>query len=295
MAGCVKRERQIVSSAQIDPGLAGVGGSPFLGDMTATGILVPDFFTQSQNQRYLFRCCALSVGPNQTAYIRSLREFVWIGVDLTQVTGVLHFEQIVTTPRWRFPDGNASFHLRRVGAGLKEVGINAFPAPAGADASLVGLIGSPNGDNPGLLGTIDAGTLLYVPLNGGLPYGDGITGLGTMRDVRHPPGMTASQDLDLQVTGPCSIVMFCSVFQTNPRTRVNWAGSKDITDGLCPEDRFWVRFDSARYWAVGAEMTVDMCTWDSDGWCPEKTCPGNSNPDVTCEHRPAGARELMMK
>lgn len=296
MAGCYQRERQIVSSAQIDPGLTGVGGSPFIGDMSATGILVPAFPTVSQTTRYFFRCCSFGLGPNQTAYIRSLREFVWLGIDITQVgvsPGVVHFEQIVTTPRWRFPDGNAVFHLRRVGAGEEESHSSfAVPPVPGLDASITALVDTPNGHSPALLGRIDPVSLLYVPLNGGLPYGEGIAGLGTMRDIRHPPGLTSSQDLDLQVTGPGSVAMYCSVFQTNPRGRINWAGSKDICDGLCAEDRFWVINDMARYWAVGAEITFDLCSWDSEGWCSEKDCAGYFNPDISCEHRPARQREL---
>jgi len=292
MAGCIKRERLVVSSAQIDPGLTGVGGSPFLGDMSATGVLIPAAVTPSQQRRYLVRCCSLGVGPGQTAFVRSMRHLVWIGVDLTQKfpAGVVHFEQIVTTPGWRFADGNVSFHLRRVEPATLER-YRAFPAFVPVMAGGTAVCETPNGHQSALLGNITGG--VYTALNGGMPLGRDLAGLGTIRDVRYPPGNTPSQDLDLQVTGPCSIAMFASVWQTDPTTRINWAGSKDITDGLCAEDRFWVRFDTARYWRVGAEMTVDLCTWDEEGWCPEKTCQGYKNPNIECPHRPTGARELI--
>lgn len=291
MAGCLKRERLVVSTSQIDPSLTAVGGSPFVGDMSATGVLIPAGATPAQSRRYLVRCCSLGLGPNQTAFIRSMRHLVWIGVELTQVTGVVHFEQIVTTPGWRFPDGNVSFHLRRVGTAVLErgraFGVGGPPIMGGGTAC----VETPNGHGSGILGNITGG--VYTSLNGGMPFGEDVAGLGTTRDVRYPPGSTPSQDLDLQVTGPSSVAVFASVWQTNPTTRINWAGSKDIIDGLGPEDRFWVRFDTARYWRVGAEMTVDLCTWDEEGWCPEKTCVGYKSPNIECPHRPIGARELI--
>jgi hypothetical protein len=181
-----------------------------------------------------------------------------------------------------------TFHVRRIEAGQQDR--HAHPS---IGALPPGLIESSNGHAPGLLGTMSIAG--YVPLNSGLPYGSGLRGLDTIRDGRFAPAQTPSQDLDLQVTGPCSVAVFASVHQTDPATRINWAGSKDITDGLGPENRFWVRFNTARYWRVGAEMTVDLCTWDSQGWCPDEKCPGNKNPDVKCAHRPTGARELMLK
>jgi hypothetical protein len=281
----VRRDRQIVSSAQIDPGLTFVGGSPFQGDISATGILVPSAPTPSQNRRYLFRCCGLGLGPNQTAYVRSLRYYLWIGVNQAQNNGIVHFEQLVTTPGWRFPDGNASFHLRRIGAGSNlqaHYPTSIFDPP--------GIAFTANGVTPALLGRPIAG--VYFPINGGLPYGQDVAGLGTIRDVRFDPYQTPHQDLDLQVVGPGNVEVFASVHQTDPTTRTNWAGPKDIREGLCPEDRFVVTFDLARFWRVGAEMTVDICTWDPEGWCKEPGCDGRFNPNISCKHRPASRGEF---
>lgn len=289
MAGCIKRERLVVSSAQIDPGLTGVGGSPFLGDISSTGIVVPATPTVSQDTRYLFRIFSVGLGPNQTAFIQSLIYYLWIGTDKTQPTGVCHFEQIVTTPGWHLPDGNASFHLRRLNYSQQgRLSPFAAPPPIGAPGTL---ITSSNGLTPGLLGNYVGA--IYTPLNAGMPYGEGIAGLGTTRDVRFPPNQSHNQDLGLQVTGPGFIEGFASIWQSDPSTRINWAGSKDITDGLCPEDRFLVRFDQCRYWRVGGQMIVDLCTWDEEGWCPEKTCEGYRNPNLPCPHRPVGLRELI--
>lgn len=285
MGGCVRRDRQIVSSAQIDPALSLVGGSPFPGDLSATGILVPAAPTPLQSRRYLFRCCGLGLGPNQTAYVRSLRYYLWIGVNVAQGNDIVHFEQIVTTPGWRFPDGNASFHLRRVGAGSN---VRSFAVPS--IVSPVGLASTANGLTPSLLGTAPGG--IYRPINGGMPYGKDVAGLGTIRDVRFDPIQVPQHDLDLQVIGPGSLQVFASIHQTDPRTRVNWAGAMDVRDGLCAEDKFLVTFNDARFWRVGAEMTVDLCTWDPEGWCKDPGCSGRFNPNIACEHRPASRGEF---
>ena len=237
----------------------------------------------------------MGIGPNQTAYVRSLRYYLWIGASVEIAHGgpYVHAEVPVITPGWRFPDGNVSFHLRRLNAGQYVKSYRGRIPPFG---------GSPppsvtaNGLTASLLGTVDQMTELYTPPNGGMPYGQDIGGLGTTRDVRFDAYITPNKDLDLKVIGPGAAVVYASVYQTDPTMRINWPTNPSslwVREGVCSEDKFFITFpEQARFWRVGAEMTMDLCTWEPEGWCEHKECKGYVNPDVSCEHRPAGLVEV---
>jgi len=262
---CIRRERQLVASAQFDDAQSFVGGSPSLGDLTSTGIRVPADPTPSQDKRYLARCCGVSVGINQRAIIRSIRQLVTIGADvqLLDRVHVAHFEIPVTTPTWHFQDGNVSFHLRKVTDDTIFRNVASARNVEGVSSNRAGL-------SAVILGFLPAGPALYDPLNAGLPYGTPIKDLGTFRDMRFPWTGDTTRDLDLEVTGPCDIELFASVHQTDPLTRIRYDGAvADIIDAVCPEDKFILRFQDARYWRVGAELIVDICSLDAGEACDE--------------------------
>ena len=260
MSGWRRRERVVVSSSQIDAGLNLIGGSPFPGDMTASGVPIPAEPTVSQDTRYLVRCCGLSLNAGEKAIIRSLSFQLTIGADVEQEDGTfVPFEIPVLTPGWRFPDGNATFHVRQVNDGRPtksdphQMAWGAYP-----------MQWSRNGLSSVILGRVVDG--FYEPLNAGMPYGTGIGGLGTVHDVRWPVMQPPSNDLDLEVQGPNEVVVYASVHQTNPATRVIYNGSLDISHAVCKEDWFSHRFERAtRYWRVGANMIADIYVHQQDG------------------------------
>lgn len=262
MGSCDRYERQLVASAQYDGAVGFIGGSPSLGDLTATGVLVPHEPTVDQAHRYLVRCCGVAVGIHQRAIVRSIRQLLTIGVNTTndQDESVYHFELPVVTPTWRFQDGNVSWHLRKV---TEDTAFRFM-----TDNNDIGISSNRDGLSATILGFMQAGIATYTPLNRGQPFGSPVKDLGTFRDVRFPFTSESNRDLNLEVVGPCNLVLYASVFQTNARTRLTYAGDADvIADAVCPEDRFVLRFPTARYWRVGAEMIVDVCTYDPEGSC----------------------------
>lgn len=262
MGACDRHERQLVASAQYDGGLGFIGGSPYPGDLTATGVLIPADFTRDQKTRYLVRCCGVAVGIHQRAIVRSIRQLLTIGVDTTtdENESRYHFELPVKTPTWRFQDGNVSWHLRKVTEDAAFRFMN-YTNDIGVSPNRDGLSAT-------LLGFLNTSIEAYTPLNAGQPFGSPVKDLGTFRDIRFPFTSESNRDLNLEVVGPCNLVLYASVFQTNPRSRLTYQGDADaIADAVCPEDRFVLRFPNARYWRVGAEMIVDVCTYDPEGSC----------------------------
>lgn len=254
----VRRERVIVSSSQIDAGLNLVGGSPFPGDMTASGVPIPPEPTVSQDTRYLVRCCGIGLNAGEKAIIKSLALQLTIGADVDQEDGtVIPFEIPVLTTGWRFTDGNVTFHLRHVNDGrpIKS-------EPHDFAWGTYPMQWSRNGLSSIILGRVVDG--IYEPLNAGMPYGNGVGGLGTIHDVRWPVMPPPTNDLDLEVEGPGEVVVYASVHQTDPATRAIYDGSLDISHAVCREDWFAHRFQRAtRYWRVGANMVVDICVPES--------------------------------
>jgi hypothetical protein len=250
----MNRKRVIVSgTSQYDPAKALVGSSPFTGDMTSTGIVLPAAPTLSQARRYLARLFALEVAQDEFIIIEALHQLLTIGVlldvgdelDPTQYP----LELPVTDPTWNFIDGNVSWHLRRiepqqyVSTTYYDV---PFPAPFASDRT---------GMTSAILARIPAP---YLPLNSGSPYGKPIGSLGTFRDIRYP-WTQVTANLKQRVDGPCQVVLYASIWQTNPDTRVQPPVEADGTY-LRPEDRFVINHPQSRYWRIAGRMEVDVYT-----------------------------------
>ncbi len=242
------------ATAQYDPAKALVGASPFQGDLTSTGIVLPADPTIAQNRRYLCRLFGMSVAQDEYIVIHAVHQLLTIGVpyevgDPEQDPTVYNLELPVTDPTWSFPDGNVSWHLRRINLGRHVSSIYtdfAFAPPFAADRE---------GLTAAILARVPIAAA-YLPLNAGHPYGKPVGSLGTFRDIRFP-WTQVTADLRQRVDGPCHVTMFASVYQTDPDTRVQ---PPVIADGtyMRPEDRFIINHPDARYWRVGARMEVDV-------------------------------------
>lgn len=235
-----------VSSSSFDPDRAGVGSSPYVGDMAATGVRVPTAPTTAQNNRYLIRLCGVQI-PNKCAIIlHGLRQAATIRCH--QVDAECNFvasELEVTSPFWSFPDGNISWHLRL----QRNV--------------LTPMISDPNqqpGTDPNL-NNLDS-SLLYIPPlapykapNAGIPPGDGLVFLDTWRDIRFPWDNTDWR-LHQMVRGPYNLVFYASVHQPDPTGRI--VATPADPGALRPEDRFLATFQQAIYGRVAGAMTVEL-------------------------------------
>lgn len=241
------RCRNIVElvSASFDPDKAGVGSSPYVGEMSSTGVVVPEAPTTSQSNRYLIRLCGVQIPAGRAIILHGLRQAATLRCT-REVSGcpVLANELEITSPFWSFSDGNISWHLRLVPNVL---------APATADPA------QQPGTDPNL-NRLDS-ALLYVPPltpyvapNAGIPPGAAADLLGIWRDMRFPWNNT-EWDLHALIPGPHNLVFYASVHQTNPDGRPLMV----VADpgALRPEDRFLATFQAAIYGRVAGAMTIE--------------------------------------
>jgi len=93
----------------------------------------------------------------------------------------------------------------------------------------------------------------YIALGAGIPPGDAVGDLGTMRDIRYPWGSTDWTISEL-VKGPGAVAFYASVFQTNAEGRPFYPGVL----GMRPEDQFISNFPEAIYGRVAGAMIVEI-------------------------------------
>lgn len=229
-------------SAGADPDLLGVGSSPYVGDASATFLPVPEEPTPDQRSRYLYRLVVVPVSAGQVAIIRGVRTYVGIRGTLDDVP----YEIPVTTPNWKFTNGNYSFHVRRLGPAFYDSRFSATQQPGTSPQT--------SGSDSALLFNQLAAP--YIPRGAGLPPGDGVDFLTTWRDMRYPWTAANWDLLRVPVPGPCTLVLYASIHQTDPETRPDPA---DIPcDVLVPEDRFVANFTDARFGHVGGALLIEL-------------------------------------
>lgn len=242
---------EIASAAQ-DPDLAGLGGSPYSGDMGSTGVRVPEAATvatavSAQQNRYLIRLCGVAIPTGSALIIHGLRQAATIRAALDENDEPVVVEREITSPLWRFRDGNISWHLKKIQTKFGPAPYDATQAP-GESTDLNALDSS----------------LLYTPPRApyrapllGKPPGDDISGLGTWRDMRFPWRRDGGyEDLSIYVRGGGSVVMYASVHQPNAGAR-EWV-MPDV-DGMRPEDRFISNFiEQAIYGRVAGALIVEL-------------------------------------
>jgi hypothetical protein len=235
-----------VASSSFDPDRAGVGSSPYVGDMAATGVRVPSAPTTSQSNRYLIRLAGVQIPSGCGIILHGLRQGLTIRCEQANGDcGLIASELEVTSPFWSFPDGNVSWHLRVVQNVI---------APAFFDPT------QQPGTDPNLNG-LDSALLYRPPLvpytapNAGIPPGATLDWLDTWRDMRFPWENTEWR-LHQLVRGPNNLVFYASVHQPNPEGRV--VATPADPGALRPEDRFLATFQQAIYGRVAGAMTVEL-------------------------------------
>jgi len=120
------RRRFEVASAGVDENLQLVDSSPFR-SVTWVGLRVPGLETINVNSvadplgfdsRYLFNGCSIKLNPGQRIRLLGMRQLWSLGSKLTVEGSAPQFDEIdVTSPLFRMPDGNVSWHLRYIRQG----------------------------------------------------------------------------------------------------------------------------------------------------------------------------------
>jgi hypothetical protein len=266
-----KRPQRVfeVASSGIDEFLQGVGGDPY-GGSSSVGLRVPTLATLTQFNRYLFLLASFSVAESVKAIIRGYRLLETIGKNTGSPSAPRYVEQEVTTPMWRLPDGNVSFHLHRLGPPNSQ-GFPRAPSVSGSGTNLLDLRSFVHNfaDGPALLYgayTITPGDTFYthltgyLPPNGGKPWGTPLRAgqQGTFYDLRTPwRTHGAWSSLNIELDGPDTIALFASVRQTGGAvvTPNNLAG----TPNSMPEEQFLAAYGpGVVYWRVGGALMVEI-------------------------------------
>lgn len=244
-------------SASFDANVLGVGGGPYVGDMAQTGVTVPIAVTASQANRYLIRLCGLQIPSGASIVIQGLRQMITLrSLFPTGLTppgpSVYPIDLEQSSPLWHFSDATVSWHVRH----YPNIFARVFDAA------------QPPGATPSLRGVDTALTYTpplapYVAPGGGVPPGQDVDFLGTIRDLRYPWHQT-DWDLAVAVGGPGLVVFWASVHQTNPGTRPQIPAVADV-GALRPEDRFTLAtkagspsLETTIYGRIAGAMTVEL-------------------------------------
>src|ERR1700681_2926409 len=117
----IRGKRVSVSTVAFDQDLQGVGGGPTsrLIRPYSTGLRIPGAPPSTRSNRYLFLLAWYSLQANQRARIVSLRQMLEIGqyTPAGERSGKCPLVLNVTSPTFRFVDGNVVWGLTRVPGG----------------------------------------------------------------------------------------------------------------------------------------------------------------------------------
>lgn len=267
----LKPKRIEIISTGIDEALEGVGSNPF-GGISWTGLRVPTLATPpvSPHLRYLFQLCSFTVSDNDTARLVGLRHGWSMGFRQVTYTE----EHWVENPLYKGNDFNVSWHLMKLTYNEPRRANPSAVIPAVAVAPLQNFAFTTS-DTPALLfqaATAAAGNpfytalTAYTPPNLGRPWGRPLAGeLGNFNDLK-----TRWQDaadwhaLDIPLSGPCRIVLYASVAQSNPATRqslvVPAANVTDFPLSLSAEEQFLQKFTASNpiVWRVAGALAVEL-------------------------------------
>jgi len=262
-------ERVSVYTSSPDPTNQFVGGGPTLGDLGNTGIVLPATPTISQLNRYLVRLCGIRIPPDVKAVIKGIRQYVTLGAEVplddSDNPKIFVWEKQITTPTFKFSDGNIAWFLTKNGP-QQSSGEN--PLPSSLASPPLGYIQEIFGVTPGILYNQLPQAIApqpYIPPFSGTPPGVIVNNqFGVWRDIRYVwQRFSMTDNIDYEIQGPGDLCFWASVYQTNPDTRLKPSNLINCC-AVAPEDAFFAEFpDLARYYRIAGELLVDFYTVDS--------------------------------
>lgn len=273
------REWCEILSMGIDEELQTVSGDPFRG-LSSVGLRVPTLPSVRgiASARYLNMLCGFTVPEGIRARIHGYRQLVTIGylqAGSTNVAARVNEFQ-VTSPFFKFPDGNISWHIMEMGMNepispmrpghTRNMSL-VTPGPplvplrnlawkmSDTPALLFQSVQTPNAD------PFYVDLTAYQAPNSGRPWGRPVaSGVGCFYDLRTQwRESQAWSALDITIEGPSRVAFFASVAQTNPNGRVPITPNANDPSGasLSLEERFILNFPNAIYWRVGGSLIVE--------------------------------------
>jgi len=270
-----------VASIGVDEALQGFSADPFDAfTPSATGLRVPSLIP-ANGGRYLFLLATRQVNAKDRVHLRGWRQLVKIGISSPgggAPPPSRPVELAVTTPDFRFPDGNVSWHLVRepmytVDQTRKNTDLPNFMYQTADQAAL--LYQSYTQSAP--TGYYMLNLTSYVPPTGMQGSWEPIGGLGNVHEIRAPWTNTDGWNtLDERVTGPCRISLYASVLQTNPLNAaraVTFPVGSLTSEGIPPEESFIANMAGIEtgvvYWRVAGALMFE----DEDKMVEAVECP----------------------
>lgn len=236
----------VVSSA-FDINNIAVGSSPFIGDMSSTGIAVPLAPTPDQAHRYLLRLVVIDIPIGGAIVVLGVHTAATLRATLEGSDGgnacFRPFEILIREPFWQPPGGNIAWMLRK--HLLNEHGrlLSSPDQTAGIDPHV-------DGNDTALL-YLPPRFPTYVPPSAGEPGGVSVGLLGTWRDNR-------DWETYIPVYGPGRVVLYASVHQFDPANICTVTAPTDL-GAISQEDRFLFAFPTtAHYGRVAGALSVEL-------------------------------------
>jgi hypothetical protein len=279
----LKHQPYLAAASGIDESLQGISTDPFgRNSPGAIGLrippVLPDVAAEDQ-PRYLFCLASRTLGNAKTT-IRGIRQLLTIGVDRSGTDGQeLPYELPVTSPSWRFPDGNVSWHLVREPNDDLRTRATAYRSDSTSwryrDSDQAAMLYE---SATFAAGAVDPQTGAPIFYNVGLQtyvppqtfsasHASPIGNLGNMKGIYYPWEPQSDDKLNIVVAGNCRISLYASVLQSNPVTRIKPLGltaSNIISSGISPEDAFVSNFTFGEggtqgpiYWRIGGSILFD--------------------------------------
>jgi hypothetical protein len=267
------RLRLEVSTTGIDEALQGVSTDPFptSGYSTTTGLRIPPVLsltsTPATQPRYLF--CLASLTFQDGIRLLGLRQGLTIGVDGNEnVTSPPEYpiEAWVTTPTFKFVDGNVSWHCvveRQPQRTQAMPGTNAQSwayLQSDSPAMLYNTFTNSNVTTTGAPILYIKGLTAYTPPDISYLW-EPVAGLGNIHDLRFPWDSSGAWRSfgkhGIEIEGGGRLSLYASVLQTNPNTRGTPEADVGASDAFAaPEECFIGSFTS-----VGDEVTKGVNYW----------------------------------
>jgi hypothetical protein len=218
--------RYETSTTGLDTAYQGIYSDPYGGVYNA-GLLIPQIrpADRTYTNRLLFTLAFARFGAHRRVRLVGLRQMLTVAAFVPAAGGTSYIleKQIPSSqPLWHFTDASVSWHVHRVGPGYRPL-----KNPANSDG-----VAFRYSTAPALLFESGPNTDAYIPPYGGRPPGMPLSGpLGNLHDVRFEwVSDHAWESVDsIEFEGPCDIVLFASVQQTNPANR-----TKLVVPGLLP-------------------------------------------------------------
>lgn len=248
-----KTRRYEISTRGPDASFEGIGSDPYRGHHNLglpipdpTGVLFP------VEERLLFLLAIAEFPKACRARLVGIRQLLELEGDVPTAAGCTYVTRLsAESPLWHPPDGNVSWHLRKL-----DIGRPNSPRSNAANADAVSYLMA---QGPSLL--FRTPFPAYSAPNGGRPYGEPLhPDLGTFYDMRFPWQGDHFDAMRIPIRGRCAVAMFASVLVTDPTlNRCSLVGTTVplTSPPLTPEDVFLNTVPNARFGRIAASMIFE--------------------------------------